>query len=79
MEERTKKKLTREWIIIALCLGIGAHVTLGLILHGDQDRPIDSYVPYGFLISLSIYVCVQLVRSVWWYVKPERSDESMLE
>ena len=79
MEEKKRKKLTREWIILALCLGVGAHVTLGLILHGEQGWPIDSYVPYGILISLSIYICVQLARSVWWYLKPDRSDEDMLE
>ena len=79
MEEKTKKKVIREWIILALCVGLGAHVTLGMVLHGQEGWSGSSYVFYGFLISLSIYVLVQFARSVWWWLRVEGSEEKMLD
>ena len=79
MEETTKKKLTKEWIILALCLGLGAHVTLGLVLHGGEAARTETYGLYGILISVSIYVLVQLGRSVWWLLRGERSEQETLE
>ena len=75
MEEKTRKKVIREWIIVALCIGLGAHVTLGLVLHGQEGWSGATYATYGILISLSIYVLVQLGRSVWWWLKVEGSAE----
>ena len=79
MEEKTKKKVIREWIIVALCIGLGAHVTLGMVLHGPGEWSGATYATYGILISLSIYVLVQLGRSVWWWLRVERSAEKMME
>lgn len=79
MEEKTKKKVIREWIILALCVGLGAHVTLGMVLHGQEGWSGATYATYGILISLSIYVLVQLGRSVWWWLRVERSAEKMWE
>ena len=79
MEEKTKKKLMREWIILALCLGLGAHVTLGIVLHGQDDWSGTTYSIYGILISLSIYVLVQLGRSIWWLLRAERPGEKSME
>lgn len=79
MEEKTKKKLTKEWMILALCLGLGAHVTLGLILHGEETGPIETYGLYGILISLSIYVVVQVGRSVWWLLRGDRPTNETME
>ena len=79
MEEKTKKKVIREWIIVALCFGLGAHVTLGMVLHGQGEWSGPTYATYGILISLSIYVLVQLGRSVWWWLRVERSAEKMME
>lgn len=79
MVEMTKKKVIREWIILALCLGLGAHVTLGLVLHGQDGWLQETYGVYGILITLSIYVLVQLGRSVWWLWRAERTGENPIE
>ncbi len=75
MEEQTKKKVIREWIILALCVGLGAHITLGLVLHGQEGWSGATFALYGILISGSLYVLVQLGRSVWWWLRAERSAE----
>ncbi|UCE63424.1 MAG: hypothetical protein JSU59_11290 [Nitrospirota bacterium] len=75
MEEKTKKKVIREWIILALCVGLGAHVTLGMVLHGQEGWSGATFALYGILISVSLYVLVQLGRSVWWWLRVERSAE----
>ena len=67
--DRSKSKVTREWIIFSLCLGIGAHVVLGIALHSPELWPLKSLWIYGFFISFSLYVVVQLSRSVWWWVR----------
>ena len=71
--------MIREWIILALCIGLGAHVTLGLVLHGEESWSGETYVIYGILISLSVYVLVQLGRSVWWLLRVERSGAKSME
>jgi hypothetical protein len=62
----TKKTMIREWIVLALCLGLGAHVALGVLLHGSLDWPTESYGLYGIFIGIFIYVVVQVCRSLWW-------------
>jgi hypothetical protein len=79
MEEITKKTMMREWIIFALCVGLGAHVMLGMVLHGQDEWSGATNVFYGMLISLSIYVVVQLCRSVWWWLRVDRSAEKTME
>ena len=58
--------MIREWIVLALCLGLGAHVALGVLLHGSLDWPTESYGLYGIVFGIVIYVVVQLSRSLWW-------------
>ena len=79
MEEKTKKKVIREWIVLALSVGLGAHVTLGMVLHGQEGWSGTTLALYGILISVSIYVVVQLGRSVWWWLRVERSAEKLME
>ena len=62
----TKKTMIREWIVLALCLGLGAHVALGVLLHGSLDWPTESYGLYGIYFGIFIYVVVQVSRSLWW-------------
>lgn len=62
----SKKVAIREWIIFAICLGLGAHVALGFLLHGEQGWPIEWYGMYGVFFGIFIYVVVQLGRSIWW-------------
>ncbi|MDH5587464.1 MAG: hypothetical protein OEZ05_12630, partial [Nitrospirota bacterium] len=59
----------REWIVLALCLGLGAHVALGVLLHGSLGWPTEAYGFYGMAFGLVIYVVVQVSRSLWWLVK----------
>lgn len=58
--------MAREWIIFALCLGLGGHIVLGIILHNPQSWPWSEAGFYGLLVGLAVYVAVQLLRSLWW-------------
>jgi hypothetical protein len=73
----SRKTLVREWIVLALCLGLGAHVALGFLLHGEQGWPIESYGYYGIFFGVFIYVVVQIGRSIWWVRKENRSTQSL--
>lgn len=64
-----KTVVAREWIIFALCLGLGGHVALGLILHAPALWSWSHAGRQGLLVGVSLYVGVQLVRSVWWVLK----------
>ncbi len=64
-----KKTIIREWIVLAICLGLGAHVALGVLLHGSLGWPTESYGLYGIFFGIFIYVVVQVSRSVWWVWK----------
>ena len=65
----SKSKAIREWIIFSLCLGIGAHIVLGLVLHSPELWPVKSLWIFGLLISFFVYVVVQLSRSLWWWFR----------
>ncbi len=77
MDDRKKTTAVREWIVFALCLGLGAHVTLGLVLHDGQAWPAQSAGMYGVLISLAIYVVVQLLRSIWWMMRGDSPEDGL--
>ncbi|MFM8552029.1 MAG: hypothetical protein ACKOCD_06925 [Nitrospiraceae bacterium] len=61
--------MAREWIIFAICLGLGGHIALGLILHAPDLWSWQHAGLRGLLISLGVYVAVQVVRSLWWVRK----------
>lgn len=61
--------MMREWIIFAICLGLGGHIALGVILHAPELWPWSDAGLSGLLIGLSVYGVVQLVRSMWWVVR----------
>ena len=65
----TKKTMVREWIVLAICLGLGAHVALGVLLHGGLDWPTEAFGFYGIFFGILIYVVVQIIRSIWWVWK----------
>ena len=71
-----KSCLIREWIIFAICLGLGGHIALALLLHAPEQWPVNTLWLYGVSLTLSVYVCVQLLRSAWWFFKGERPEES---
>jgi len=75
--DQQKSNAIREWIIFSLSVGVGAHIVLGLMLHSPEAWPTKSLWVYGLLISLSVYVVVQLSRSLWWvYRSKSRPDMS---
>lgn len=55
----------REWIIFALCLGVGGHVALGVMLHAPDLWPWRTAGFYGLLSGLVIYAVAQGIRGVW--------------
>jgi hypothetical protein len=71
----SRKIILREWIVFALCLGLGAHVALGFLLHGESGWPTEWYGIYGAIFGLCIYVIVQIGRSFWWVWKGKKTEE----
>lgn len=61
--------LVREWIILAICLGLGGHIALGVILHARDLWSLKDAGFNGLLAGLGLYLVVQLLRSLWWAVK----------
>jgi hypothetical protein len=47
-------------------MGIGGHIVLGIVLHAPDSWPWDEAGRYALLVGLSVYVTVQVVRSLWW-------------
>ncbi len=79
--DKSKSRAIKEWVIFAVCMGLGGHIALALLLHAPADQWPDRapwFYVVGFSISLSfsVYVGVQLIRSVWWFVRGERSEEA---
>ncbi len=57
--------MLREWIIFALCLGVGGHVALGVMLHAPDLWPWSTAGFYGLLSGLLVYAVVQGGRLIW--------------
>jgi hypothetical protein len=57
--------MMREWIIFALCLGVGGHVALGVVLHAPGFWPWNTAGLYGLLSGLAVYGLVQGARALW--------------
>ena len=64
-----KSMLAREWIIFALCLGLGGHIALGFVLHAPERWPWDKAGASGLLMGVLAYIVVQFVRSLWRLIK----------
>ncbi len=67
--------MAREWIIFAICLGLGGHIALAVVLHAPDLWPWSKAWLYGLLSGLALYVVVQVIRSVWWICRGKSSDE----
>jgi len=65
----------REWIIFALCLGVGGHVALGVMLHAPELWPWSTAGFYGLLSGLAVYALVQGSRGLWRVFRTSRSKE----
>ena len=72
----SNKAMVREWIILGLSVGVGGHVALGLVLHEPGKWQTDLLGIYGIFIGLSIYVLVQVGRSVWWLFRSDRQSQA---
>lgn len=62
--------MMREWIIFALCLGVGGHIALGMVLHAPGYWPWNTAALYGLLSGLTFYVLVQVARVIWKWIRP---------
>jgi hypothetical protein len=67
--------MAREWIIFAICLGLGGHIALAVVLHAPDLWPWSKAWLYGILSGFTLYVVVQVVRSIWWIFRGKTSDE----
>lgn len=61
--------MLREWIIFALCLGVGGHVALGVMLHAPDLWPWKTAGFYGLLSGLAIYAITLGGRGLWRYFR----------
>lgn len=68
--------MMREWIIFALCLGVGGHVALGVILHAPELWPWSTAGFYGLISGLAVYAVVQVARGLWkvWRISKTRDQ-----
>jgi hypothetical protein len=68
--------MMREWIIFALCLGVGGHVALGVILHAPELWPWSTAGLYGLMSGLAVYAVVQAARGFWkvWRTSKTRDE-----
>ena len=58
-------KMMRELIIFSLCLGVGGHIALGVVLHVPGLWLWSMTGLYGFLSGLAVYGLVQAGRGDW--------------
>jgi len=65
--------LVREWLLFAVCLGIGGHIALGFVLHAPELWPWGQAGFYGLLSGLAVYATVQAVRWIWTYTRVKQS------
>lgn len=68
--------LIREWIIFALCLGVGGHIALAFILHAPELWPWSRAGLYGLLSGVAFYAMVQVSRWIWRMARKGREPES---
>jgi hypothetical protein len=72
MENVRKRAIIREWTLFGLSFGLGGHVVLGMMLHAPGLWPWDKAGIYGLLVGLSLYVAIQVLRSIWWVITEGR-------
>jgi hypothetical protein len=72
MENVRKTTIMKEWAFFALSFGLGGHVALGMMLHAPELWPWDKAGIYGLLVGVSVYVAIQVLRSIWWVMTEGR-------
>ena len=68
--------MAREWIIFAICLGLGGHIALGVMLHAPDLWPWSRAGLYGLLSGLALYGAVQLGRSILRLNRTAKEDDA---
>jgi hypothetical protein len=68
--------LIREWIIFALCLGVGGHIALAFILHAPELWPWNRAGLYGLLSGVAFYAMVLVSRWIWRMARKGRELQS---
>ncbi len=71
----TKFYLVREWIVFALCLGLGGHIALAVVLHAPERWPWSHAGFYGLALGVGAYVAVLLIRTLWWTLRGRSKAE----
>jgi len=69
--------MVREWIVFALCLGLGGHIALAVVLHAPERWPWSHAGLYGLALGAGVYGVVQLIRTLWWAVRGRSKTESL--
>ena len=72
-----KSRLIREWIVFALCLGLGGHIALAVVLHAPERWPWSHAGLYGLVLGVGAYVAVQLIRTLRWALRGPSKAESV--
>lgn len=73
----SKSHMVREWIVFALCLGLGGHIALAVVLHAPERWPWSHAGLYGLVLGAGVYGAVQLIRALWWAVRGRSKTESL--
>ncbi len=54
----------QEWIIFALCLGVGGHIALGVVTHDPSFWPWSTTGFCGLLSGLAVYGLMETERGL---------------
>jgi hypothetical protein len=73
IESQRRFSLAREWIIFAICMGVGGHVVLGIVLHAPEAWPWDQGGRYAVLVGVFAYVAVLISRVAVRLIRTPRS------
>lgn len=73
----SKSHMVREWIVFALCLGLGGHIALAVVLHAPERWPWNHAGLYGLVLGAGVYGAVQLIRALWWAARGRPKAESL--
>lgn len=71
-----RQTAVREWVIFALSIGSGGHLVLAMVLHAPEQWPWHQAGTYALLSGLTVYVVVQVGRSLWWTFKGKSHSQA---
>ena len=71
-----KSNMVREWIVFALCLGLGGHMALAVVLHAPEQWLWSRAGLYGLVLGVGAYGAVQLVLALWWAARGSGQNQN---